>query len=211
MRNSARILLFFYFQLFFFIFFAIFVFFNRNENNEKYNKIEKAITLNRRVEKIPYKTFEGFLIKIQELESNRNHLAKNGQYLGLYQMGRGIRSVLECCPNDYEFLYNVNLQHDCMIKSVRHYKIKLTPEIQKYDNKIIDGIKMTESSIIALAHLSGISGARKYLYSNNIPEKDQYGNPIRRYVLLTANYDVSLESIINVDTNKLNKNLNILN
>ena len=58
--------------------------------------------------------------------------------------------------------------------------------------KTVNGIKITESGILAAAHLSGAGNVKKYLRSNgNYNMSDAYGSTIQHYMQQFANYNVS--------------------
>jgi murein DD-endopeptidase MepM/ murein hydrolase activator NlpD len=77
-----------------------------------------------------------------------------------------------------------------LCKRMRIYKL------DSYIGKTIKGIEITDSGIIAGAHLKGFGsekypGLRQFLKSNgDIDPKDGYGTTVSHYVKLFANYDV---------------------
>ncbi|MDA8762541.1 peptidoglycan-binding protein LysM, partial [Flavobacteriaceae bacterium] len=68
----------------------------------------------------------------------------------------------------------------------------LRRDIKRSVGKTINGIKITESGILAAAHLSGAGNVKKYLRSNgSINLSDAYGTSIESYMKIFAGYDVS--------------------
>ena len=58
--------------------------------------------------------------------------------------------------------------------------------------KTINGIEITESGILAAAHLSGAGNVKKYLRSNgNFNLSDAYGSTIEYYMQKFAGYNLS--------------------
>ena len=56
----------------------------------------------------------------------------------------------------------------------------------------INGVIITESGILAAAHLSGAGNVKKYLRTNgNHNMSDAYGTSIQAYMIKFANYNVS--------------------
>lgn len=64
--------------------------------------------------------------------------------------------------------------------------------LDKYVGKKINGVKITESGLLAGAHLVGVGGVRKYLKSNGKNDvKDRNGTPVSTYIKKFAGYEVS--------------------
>lgn len=66
-------------------------------------------------------------------------------------------------------------------------------EMENYQGKVIDGILITESGILSLAHL-GIGDAKRYLDQGKFPAKDSNGNSPRDCIKL-GGYVLDLENI----------------
>ena len=77
----------------------------------------------------------------------------------------------------------------------------LRKDIQRSVGKVINGIEITESGILAAAHLSGAGNVKKYLRSNGKHNRsDAYGASIELYLKKFAGYDVS-----NIEADRLAK------
>ena len=68
----------------------------------------------------------------------------------------------------------------------------LRRDISRFVGKRIKGITITESGILAAAHLAGAGNVKKFLRSyGNFEFKDSYGTSIESYLKKFAGYDVS--------------------
>ena len=131
-------------------------------------------------------TLDNFLKQISYMESRYNSSANRtgSQFWGLYQIGKRERKNAgygDIQKNAY--LSHPEIQRLCMINLLKYNKKYLKKYIDKYSGKIIDGILMTESGILALAH-TGTGYAMMYLDKECIPEIDEYGNRPRLYAKL---------------------------
>ena len=69
----------------------------------------------------------------------------------------------------------------------------LIRDIKRSEGKRINGIRITESGILAAAHLAGAGNVKKYLRSNGTFQfSDAYGTTIQHYLKKFAGYDTSL-------------------
>jgi hypothetical protein len=112
-------------------------------------------------------------------------------YLGKYQFGMttlqqfGVRDSLS-------FLRSPRLQERIFVKNLQYNHRQLNKYIEKYNGKNIGGVIVTESGILAAAHLSGAGGVRKYLRSNGRGRsRDAYGSSVRGYMKKFGGYDIS--------------------
>ena len=79
-----------------------------------------------------------------------------------------------------------------MILKVAKNKWILRKEIEAYSGRVINGVEITESGIVAAAHLSGAGSVKKYLKSNGRNGfKDGFGTSLRSYIKKFASYDIS--------------------
>ena len=129
---------------------------------------------------------DNFLSQIAYMESRYDPSARRAgsQFWGLYQIGD-----MERINAGYgDIPWNVYKNHSeiqklCMANLLKYNKKYLQNEIDYYSGKIVDGILITESGILGLAHL-GCGFAKQCLHSGVIPEIDQYGNKPREYAKL---------------------------
>lgn len=113
-------------------------------------------------------------------------------YLGKYQFGKNTLERFRIYNTD-AFLKNPELQEQTFIAYCQVNKWILRKDIQRSVGKVINGVKITESGILAAAHLSGAGNVKKYLRSNgNYNTSDAYGSTIQSYMKKFAGYDVSV-------------------
>ncbi|WP_196889910.1 peptidoglycan-binding protein LysM [Aureivirga sp. CE67] len=143
---------------------------------------------------IPYlgKSFIGFREAIAFKESRGNYNMVNSLgYVGKYQFGKTALKHFKI--NDTQkFLNDPVLQEKAFIALCSVNKWILRKEIKQWVGKKVNGIEVTESGILAAAHLGGAGNVKKYLRSrgsNNF--KDAYGTSIYVYMKKFAGYDTS--------------------
>jgi len=143
---------------------------------------------------IPFigRSFNGFREAVAFKESQgRYHVVNTLGYLGKYQFGR---STLERFNiyNTHNFLNTPELQEDAFVALCSLNKWILRKDIRRSVGKKINGIVITESGILAAAHLSGAGNVKKYLRSHGQNTfKDAYGSSIQHYMKLFSGYDTS--------------------
>lgn len=112
-------------------------------------------------------------------------------YLGKYQFGKTTLERFKIYNTDH-FLKNPELQESAFLAYCKVNKWILRKDIKRSVGKIINGIEITESGILAAAHLSGAGNVKKYLRSNgNYNLSDAYGASISLYMKKFAGFDVS--------------------
>ncbi|OMQ08044.1 peptidoglycan-binding protein LysM [[Flexibacter] sp. ATCC 35103] len=112
-------------------------------------------------------------------------------YMGKYQFGsKALRAV--GVQNDKAFLKDPALQEKAFLALLSKNKWILRNEIEKYEGKIINGVAITESGILAAAHLGG-AGSVKNFFKNrgNRHFRDAYGTSLKSYMKAFAGYDLS--------------------
>ena len=124
-------------------------------------------------------------------ESSNNYKAVNQfGYLGKYQFGRKTLNSLgfENVSNR-EFLENISIQEEAMYALLNHNKKILRRQIQKYHGQTIHGIYITESGILAAAHLAGAGNVRKF-FRKGYEFKDGNGTKMTSYMILFSGYNL---------------------
>ncbi|PQJ73689.1 peptidoglycan-binding protein LysM [Polaribacter butkevichii] len=143
---------------------------------------------------IPYlqKDFVGFKEALAFKESQGKYTVVNTLgYLGKYQFGRTTLHRFKIY-NTQAFLNNPELQEKAFIALCKVNKWILRKDIRRSVGKVINGIKVTESGILAAAHLSGAGNVKKFLRSNGLDGfSDAYGATIKSYLKSFGGYDVS--------------------
>ncbi|WGH75786.1 peptidoglycan-binding protein LysM [Tenacibaculum tangerinum] len=143
---------------------------------------------------IPFliKDFVGFKEALAFKESQGRYRVVNSLgYLGKYQFGKETLKRFRIYNTSY-FLKNPELQERTFVAYCKLNKWILRKDIKRSVGKTINGIKITESGILAAAHLSGAGNVKKFLRSNGATRfNDAYGTSIQSYLKKFAGYDVS--------------------
>jgi len=135
-----------------------------------------------------------FLDEVGFRESSNNYKAVNQfGYLGKYQFGRKTLNAIgfEDVSN-YEFLSNPEIQEEAMLVLLQKNKHTLRREIKKYVGKTVNGIYITESGILAAAHLGGAGNVRKF-FRKGYEFKDGNGTKMTSYMIRFADYNLNLK------------------
>jgi len=130
-----------------------------------------------------------FLEDIGFRESSNNYHAVNQfGYLGKYQFGRKTLNALgyENVSNR-EFLENHSIQEEAMYALLNHNRKVLRRQISKYVGETVAGIYITESGLLAAAHLAGPGNVRKFL-RKGYEFKDGNGTKMTSYMVKFSNY-----------------------
>ena len=138
------------------------------------------------------KSFVGFKEALAFKESRGNYKTINTLgYLGKYQFGKETLKLIGVY-NTTKFLYNPQLQEKAFIANAMRNKWILRRDIKRFVGKRIDGVLVTESGILAAAHLAGPGSVKKYLRSYGaIGFADAYGTTVRNYMKKFSGYDTS--------------------
>ena len=139
------------------------------------------------------KTLTDFKKSIGFKESSNNYKAINRLgYLGKYQFGKStLRDLgLHKISND-EFLNDNELQELAMQSLLQINKYRLR-KFMNYSGQKINGILVTESGILAAAHLVGSNSVKKWLRSDGKTNRaDANGTTVETYMSLFSGYDMS--------------------
>jgi len=137
------------------------------------------------------KFFVGYKEAIGFKESQNKYQKINTLgYIGKYQFG--IETLKSIGINDsVHFLNNPRLQEKAFVTLLSRNKFILQNYIDAYEGKIVSNIKITESGILAAAHLGGAGSVIKFFKSNGKRFlKDQYGTSVRSYLKEFAGYEM---------------------
>lgn len=162
------------------------------------------------------KTLQNFLDDLGARESCGNYKALNKfGYAGKYQMGEAAlidagyyKKTSRRYNNDWsgkftgkdgvnsleDFLNNPQAQENAqIIFKKRQWGYLKALGADKFSGQVINGYKITDSGLLAGAHLKGAGSVNEYLKSGgkNI-SKDGFGTSIESYMNKFAGYDVSL-------------------
>ena len=151
---------------------------------------KKIIVVKEEVEEI--KGMNEFLYAIGHQESgNRYFVVNRFGYMGKYQFGKSTLRTLKIKVTKEAFLNSPDLQEYAMQQNLLHNKKKLQKYIDRFDGCLVDGILITESGILAAAHLGGPGSVKKYFRSGKIA-KDGNGVKITNYMRRFSGYELYL-------------------
>ncbi len=134
----------------------------------------------------------GFREALAFKESRGDYFSTNTLgYLGKYQFGIGTLQLMGVY-NATKFLANPELQERVFESNLARNKWILRKDIPRFVGRRINGVEVTESGILAAAHLSGPGNVKKFLRSNGaLDVSDAYGTSITHYLKKFRGYDIS--------------------
>lgn len=138
------------------------------------------------------KTFIGFKEALGFKESRGNYTTINKfGYLGKYQFAAATLSIIGV-HNPSAFIRNAALQEKAFAAHTARNKWILRREINRFVGKRMNGVVITESGILAAAHLAGAGNVKKYLRSGGVFHfEDAFGTTIHTYIKKFSGYDTS--------------------
>lgn len=135
--------------------------------------------------KIPFvgKYFIGFKEAVAHKESQGKYSKINTLgYLGKYQFGKETLESIGIKDSAY-FMNSPKLQEKAFVALLSKNKYELQDYITNFEGKVVDGVKITESGILAAAHLGGTGSVKRFLNSNGERKcKDEYGTSVKTYM-----------------------------
>ena len=145
-------------------------------------------------EKYHQQQLDSFLTAVGFRESgNRYHITNKWGYMGKYQFGKSTLKGLGFKVTKKEFLSNPQLQEEAMMALLLHNKEKLQKYIDIFDGQTINGMIITESGILAAAHLGGQGSVKRY-FKNGKVFRDGNGTKITSYMEKFSGYDIQLQT-----------------
>lgn len=112
-------------------------------------------------------------------------------YMGKYQFGKSTLLTVGISDTS-EFLRRPRMQEKAFVALLSRNKWYLRNEINTYVGTTINGIEVTESGILAAAHLGGVGGTKRYLKSKGSRRfKDGFGTSMKSYFKKFGRYDTS--------------------
>jgi hypothetical protein len=121
-------------------------------------------------------------------------------YLGKYQFGKKALEDLDLHHkiNSHKFKLNPRIfpereQDKAMVKLLKLNRSYLGDHFNKFNGKIIKGIKITKSGLLAGSHLVGAGAVKQFLDSNgaNVP-RDGNNIPVTEYIQKFGGYNLDL-------------------
>lgn len=143
---------------------------------------------------VPYtgKFFIGYKEAIAHKESQGKYKKINSLgYMGKYQFGEATLKTIGVNDSN-QFLNSPKMQEKAFVALLSKNKFLLKDVIDKYEGQVVAGILITESGILAAAHLGGAGSVKKFFkYDGNRYFKDAYGTSIRSYMRDFGGYETS--------------------
>ncbi|CAM3428157.1 peptidoglycan-binding protein LysM [Aequorivita lipolytica] len=138
------------------------------------------------------KSYVGFKEALGFKESRGDyHIVNDYGYMGKYQFS-GATLRMMGFKNTENFLYDTRQQEAAFLAYTTINKWVLRKDIERYAGKTIGGVKVTESGILAAAHLAGAGNVKKFLRSAGENRfEDANGTSIRYYLRKFSGYDTS--------------------
>ncbi|MAB38262.1 MAG: peptidoglycan-binding protein LysM [Aequorivita sp.] len=138
------------------------------------------------------KSYVGFKEALGFKESRGDyHIVNDYGYMGKYQFSRATLRMIGFKNTD-NFLYDTRQQEAAFLAYTSLNKWVLRNDIKRYAGKTIGGVKVTESGILAAAHLAGAGNVKKFLRSAGENRfEDANGASIRYYLRKFSGYDTS--------------------
>lgn len=131
-------------------------------------------------EAIAFKESQGKYTKINEIG-----------YIGKYQFGTETLKTIGIY-NSSTFLNSPRLQEKAFVALLAKNKWELKEEIEEYEGDIVGGVRVTESGILAAAHLGGVGSVKRFLKTNgNRKCRDQNGASVKTYMKDFGGYETS--------------------
>lgn len=139
------------------------------------------------------KNHSKFLYDIGMRESSNNYKAVNKfGYLGKYQFGRAtLNSLGYKNISNREFLSSPYLQEQIMEDLLVHNRKILRRLIDKHEGKIVNGVYITKSGILAAAHLAGAGNVKKF-FRKGYEFRDGYGTKMTSYMKKFSGYQLDI-------------------
>jgi len=134
-----------------------------------------------------------FLLAIGNRESsNKYDIVNKYGYMGKYQFGRKTLNSIGFKDIDNKtFLNSPEIQEAAMIRLLKSNKKILRRQIRRHVGKIVNGVYITESGLLAGAHLAGAGNVKKWL-RNGKRFKDGLGTSVVSYIELFGGYKLNL-------------------
>lgn len=138
------------------------------------------------------KSYLGFKEALGFKESRGDyHVVNPYGYMGKYQFSKNTLKMMGLRDAD-NFLYNTRQQEAAFMAYTSLNKWILRKDIKRTVGKVVGGVKVTESGILAAAHLAGAGNVKKFLRSGGADGfEDANGTSIRYYLRKFSGYDTS--------------------
>jgi len=138
------------------------------------------------------KSYVGFKEALGFKESRGDYSSINIYgYLGKYQFNKNTLKLIGIYDAS-TFIDDSYLQEKAFSANTSRNKWILRRDINNYVGTTVGGIEITESGILAAAHLAGAGNVKKYLRSGgSFNFNDAFGTSIKNYLKKFSGYDTS--------------------
>lgn len=155
----------------------------------------------RETEKKFSEELEAFIFELSMSEGSGNPDTINTiGYIGTFSFGRAALKEVgygHITLKDFKEnpkIFPLEDQKDAVVKLLKINHNRLRVEINSYEGKVIDGITITKSGLLAAAHLAGPGGVKSYLRSNGeYNPSDLYGTKLSSYLENFKGYNINLD------------------
>lgn len=137
---------------------------------------------------------QSFMRLMARIESNNQHdIVNKFGMMGKYQFHPRTVRELGFKVTRKQFLSDPVLQDSVMVAYMRSNRADLRKLIRKYSGKRVNGVLVTESGILAGAHLGGTGGLLAFFYPDRFDGKtvDANGTTIAYYMKKFGGYNLS--------------------
>ncbi|BDD08998.1 hypothetical protein FUAX_14300 [Fulvitalea axinellae] len=130
--------------------------------------------------------------------SDRYGITNSHGYLGAYQFGRTALKDLglqKYQTNKKAFLTDPSTQDEAFLRYCMINKFRLRNYIRVFSGRKIAGVHITESGILAAAHLVGSQSVKDWFNSRGkIEPKDAYGTSLKEYLVKFSGFNLDIEA-----------------
>jgi hypothetical protein len=144
--------------------------------------------------KVPFtgKFFIGYKEAIAFKESQGKYKKINEiGYMGKYQFGVETLKTIGIFDS-LSFLNSPKMQEKAFVALLAKNKWELKDEIAEYEGDIVGGVRVTESGILAAAHLGGVGSVKRFLKTNGARKcRDQNGASVKSYMKDFGGYETT--------------------
>jgi hypothetical protein len=111
--------------------------------------------------------------------------------MGKYQFGSETLRTIGIYDS-LSFLNDPRLQEKAFVALLSKNKWELRKEIEKYEGQIVGGVRVTESGLLAAAHLGGVGSVKRFLRTNGSRKcRDINGTSVKSYMREFGGYETS--------------------
>lgn len=163
-----------------------------SENETHYHDVKTQVEFEMNQVLVPFtgKSFTGFKQALAFKESQGKYSTVNELgYMGKYQFGMETMKSIGIYDS-LQFMNNPKLQEKAFKALLSKNKWELRKELNQFVGKEINGVLITESGVLAAAHLGGTGSVKRFFKSKgNRVKKDAFGTSILSYMKKFGGYD----------------------